>query len=120
MKKLIILAIVLVIIILSIMYMQKGKVETDKSIVVDSDIVLYYGDGCPHCDIVDEYVEENNIHQKIKFNYKEVYNDNANLRELNEHAVSCGMERAGVPLLWDGEKCHVGDVKVIEYFESKI
>ncbi len=37
-----------------------------------SQIILFYGDGCPHCAIVEEYINENNIQDKVPFVQKEV------------------------------------------------
>jgi len=35
--------------------------------VGNSQIVLFYGEGCPHCVIVEEYIEKNAIKGKISF-----------------------------------------------------
>lgn len=83
-------------------------------------IILFYGDGCPHCAIVDEYIAANNIEEKIKFQRKEVFNDKSNARLLSEKAKICGIsgDSVGVPLLWDGKSCIVGDQPIIDYFSK--
>ena len=85
-------------------------------------IVLYYGDGCPHCALVEEFVTENNIEAEVSFAKKEVYYNKQNAGELAEKAKTCGMpaDSIGVPFLWDGSKCLVGDQDIIEFFKSKI
>jgi len=85
-------------------------------------IIFFYGDGCPHCAIVEEYFQENNIKEKVSFTEKEVYNNQKNSQELLEKARICGIptDSIGVPFLWDGAKCLVGDQDIIEFFDSKI
>ena len=85
-------------------------------------IIFFYGDGCPHCAIVEEYFEENNTKEKVDFTEKEVYNNQKNSQELAEKARICGIptDSIGVPFLWDGAKCLVGDQNIIEFFDSKI
>ncbi len=82
-------------------------------------IVLYYGDTCPHCKNVDAYVAENAIHEKVVFTEKEVYRDRANAAEMRGVVDRCGVG-SGVPLLWDGETCRVGDQDIIAFFADKI
>jgi glutaredoxin len=88
----------------------------------ESQIILFYGTGCPHCAIVDEYLEENNVKEKVAFAHKEVYFNRTNAKKLEEKASACGMptNSIGVPFLWDGEKCFVGDKDIIDFFKQKI
>jgi len=87
-----------------------------------SQIILFYGDGCPHCAIVEEYIKENNINDKISFAQKEVYYNQSNAKELEAKAKICGLptDSIGVPFLWNGEKCLIGDQDIIEFFSQKI
>ena len=47
----------------------KGKLAepVQEEIQTESQIILFYGMGCPHCAIVDEYLEENNVKEKVDF-----------------------------------------------------
>jgi len=85
-------------------------------------IILFYGDGCPHCAIVEEYIEENKIQDKISFVQKEVYYNQSNAKELEAKAKICELpsDSIGVPFLWDGEKCLIGDQEIINFFKQKI
>ena len=85
-------------------------------------ITLFYGDGCPHCAIVEEYIEENKIQDKISFVQKEVYYNQSNAKELEAKAKICELpsDSIGVPFLWDGEKCLIGDQEIINFFKQKI
>lgn len=95
--------------------------ETTPSSQEKSEIILFYGDGCPHCAVVEDYIKENKIKDKISFEEKEVYYNQQNSKELSEKAEKCGMstDSVGVPFLWDGEKCYIGDQEIISFFEQK-
>jgi glutaredoxin-related protein len=85
---------------------------------------LFYGDTCPHCKTVSDWLEKNNVSEKVKFDHLEVYRDKNNSKLLTEKAKSCGLDEydIGVPFLYDLEnnKCVSGSDKIIEFFESKI
>jgi len=87
-----------------------------------SSIILFYGTGCPHCAKVEEFIKENKIREKISFQEKEVYFNKNNANELAQKAKECGLptDEIGVPLLWDGSKCFIGETEIINFFEEKI
>lgn len=84
-------------------------------------IIYFYGIGCPHCAKVEEYLKENNVESKIQFEKKEVYQNQENLDLLIQKAKKCGIKEneVGVPFLWDGLKCIIGDVDIINFFRQK-
>jgi glutaredoxin len=86
-----------------------------------SRIILFYGKGCPHCALVEKYINENKIQDKISFAQKEVYYNQSNAKELEAKAKICGLptDAIGVPFLWDGEKCLIGDQDIINFFRQK-
>jgi glutaredoxin len=86
-----------------------------------SEIILFYGKGCPHCAVVEEYIKENNIQDKVSFVQKEVYYNQDNAKELLEKAKICGIptNSIGVPFLWDGKNCLIGDRDIINFFKQK-
>ena len=88
----------------------------------DNEIILFYGEGCPHCVIVENYIKENNIQNKISFIQKEVYNNQENAKDLQNKAKLCGLspDSIGVPLLWDGKNCLIGDQDIINFFKQRI
>lgn len=96
-----------------------GEVNNDNSL--SDQIILFYGDGCPHCIIVDDYIAENDIENKISFLHKEVYNDSQNASELRQKAQLCNIPTSsiGVPFLWDGSTCIVGHEDIINFFKDK-
>ena len=86
--------------------------------------ILFYGNGCPHCAKVEEYIEANKVEDKIQFSTKEVFSfwHKKNAQLLMEKAASCGLstDGIGVPFLWDGSRCLVGDQDIINFFKEKI
>lgn len=88
---------------------------------VPEGIVLFFGDGCPHCKRVEEFLVGNKIEEKIDFVIKEVWNNRRNLEMLKEVAKRCEAtgSSVGVPFLYDGESCYVGELNVIKFFEKK-
>jgi len=93
--------------------------DNETSIAVN-DIILFYGDGCPHCALVEKYVAENGVAAKIPFVKKEVYYNDKNAEELAAKAKICGLptDSIGVPFLWDGSNCFVGDQDIIDFFKE--
>lgn len=89
---------------------------------ITTPIVLFYGDGCPHCALVEKYVAENTVETKVPFVKKEVYHDKQNANELKTTAAACGLptDSIGVPFLWDGSKCIIGDQPIIDFFKQRI
>jgi len=87
-----------------------------------SQIILFYGIGCPHCAKVEEFIKENQIEKIISFVKKEIYFNRQNAKELEEKAKICEIpeNEVGVPFFWDGEKCFLGDVDIINFFKEKI
>jgi len=87
-----------------------------------SQIIFFYGIGCPHCAKVEEFIKENQIEKTIPFVKKEIYFNRQNAKELEEKAKICEIpeNEVGVPFLWDGEKCFLGDVDIINFFKEKI
>jgi len=122
-NKIIIPTILFCIVAILSIYLLMNKEETtiNKNNEATS-IVLFYGDGCPHCGLVEEYLSQNEIEAKVPFAKKEVYYNKQNAGELAEKAMICGIptDSIGVPFLWDGSKCLVGDQDIIEFFKSKL
>ncbi|MDD2732154.1 MAG: hypothetical protein PHI53_03085 [Candidatus Pacebacteria bacterium] len=103
----------------------KNQTPTNETTITEnqseSQIILFYGDGCPHCAIVEDYIKSNNIKEGLSFEEKEVYNNRKNADELAAKAKICGIptDYIGVPFLWDGSKCYVGDQEIISFFNQK-
>lgn len=81
----------------------------------------FWGDGCPHCKKVADFMETWSGKDKIKIKKLEVWNNTSNASLMAERAKVCNIARAemGVPLMItpDG-KCLAGDQPIIEHFKS--
>jgi len=110
----------MLLIAIAIVFIIKNKrpVENNK----ETPIVLYYGETCPHCKIVESFLKENKIAEKVDFNEKEVFLNKKNYQELSQKATFCKIDPSsiGVPLLWDGSRCFSGSEEIINFFKEKI
>ena len=103
------------------------KNNSPSNIVVEnSDLIFYWGDGCPHCENVEKWMAENNIDQKLKITKKEVYQDAENRKELidsvNKYCPELNQNGVGVPIGFDpvNNKCIQGDTTIIDFLSQKI
>lgn len=124
MKKKIILAIVIFLVIVVgavFFFLNKGKNVNLSLNNSTSGIIFFYGNGCPHCVNVEKFFEENKIAEKVSFEQKEVFNNTQNAQLLKEKATICKIptETIGVPFLWDGSNCLIGDQDIINFFKLK-
>lgn len=99
-----------------------GTREEQRPVDDPNAIVYYHGEGCPHCKVVNEFLEANRIAEKVSFEKKEVWSDRANANEMTRRAKTCGIkpEGMGVPFVYGGDgKCYVGEPDVIKFFKEK-
>jgi nitrogen fixation/metabolism regulation signal transduction histidine kinase len=84
--------------------------------------ILFYGDGCPHCANVENFINSNGVLGKTSLIEKEVYNNKDNFNEFSEKAKLCGIDSNSlvVPFLWDGSQCILGDTPIIDYLKNQI
>lgn len=112
----IIIAIVLVVGVLFVLsYFSNTKTDV-------SGIILFYGDGCPHCEIVDDFINENKVKEKVRFIELEVFNNEENQKIWLDKVNFCKLNSndVGVPFLWDGKNCLMGDIDIINFFQEKL
>lgn len=85
------------------------------------DMTLYWGDGCPHCENVEKFLEEKKVADKVDFLRKEVWKDRANAKEMERRARNCGIpaKDIGVPFLFSDGQCFVGEPNVENEFLRK-
>jgi len=102
----------------------KEKQAAEQKIVTlkNADPVFYYGNTCPHCEIVEEWLVANEVEKKMTFSRKEVYDNRENAAELTKVAVSCGLSAntIGVPFLYAEGQCLIGSPDIIGYFAQKL
>lgn len=113
----------LLVVIAAILVMPKAEKNPNLVPSVDEKgTILFYGSGCPHCAIVDNYIKENKIEQIMSFKRLEIYNNEANANLLDQKAATCGLDlrRIGVPFLWDNNECYLGDSQITKYLATKL
>lgn len=86
----------------------------------ETGMTLFYSLTCPHCKNVEEYINSNNTHQKFNFEELEVSQNRTNANKLLSTAKGCGIDTksVGVPFLWTGDNCIVGDTEIINFFNT--
>ena len=92
-----------------------------KPVPIPEGIILFYGQGCPHCKNVDDFIAQNKIEDKVKFTRLEVWYNKDNQTILGEVALKCKItsSQVGVPFLYDGNgKCVDGDTDVINFLKN--
>jgi len=119
-----IIFLVLIIIILIVAGFFLVKIKEDENLrSVENKMIYFYGEGCPHCANVEQFLKENDVASKIKFEEKEIYFDKGNANLLILIAKKkCGLEESeiGIPFLWDKGECIVGDKPIIDNFREKL
>lgn len=91
----------------------------------EADLVLYWGEGCPHCEKVKDFIKQNNLDEKVKIVQKEVYYNKQNQLSLENTVKMCpeidSSQGVGVPLgfVTADQKCLYGDTPIIEWLRSK-
>lgn len=101
------------------------KSETKNTNAVPDDpnaIILYYGESCPHCKTVEEYISQTKLEKKVKIIKKEVFRDEDNIIDLAIKAKKCNMpniDNVGVPFIYYKDKCYMGDEETLNFLKSQ-
>lgn len=91
----------------------------------EAQLILFWGNGCPHCEKVKEYIKEKNLESKVKIAYKEVFSNQDNQKQLEAAVQKCpeidSSKGIGVPLALDTQnnKCLYGDTAIIDWLNTK-
>ncbi|MBP8016446.1 cytochrome c biogenesis protein [Candidatus Gracilibacteria bacterium] len=82
------------------------------------DMILFYGNGCPHCAKVEDYIKSNNLNLNIE--QKEVYQNKNNANEFNKicDKENISLMDRGVPFLYSKGQCFIGDKQIISYLSE--
>ena len=88
--------------------------------------ILFYGNGCPHCAKVEDYINDNKLGKQFDIVQKEVFFNKNNLNELDGYLEKHKLtyDNIGVPFLiinsWTDCDYINGDTNIIEYFSGKL
>ncbi|MBP9817655.1 hypothetical protein KBC75_02760 [Candidatus Shapirobacteria bacterium] len=123
MKKLIPLIFFVILILIGFKFYQANKAP----VVSDSEanLILFWGEGCSHCEKVKQHISDNKLETKIKIAYKEVYYNKANQKQLETTIAKCPeidtKNGIGVPVAFDpqSQKCISGDEPIISWLNAK-
>ena len=91
-----------------------------------AELILFWGEGCPHCEVVKDYIKDNQLDTQINLSLKEVYYDKANQRLLEDTVKKCpeiDVSRGiGVPLAFvpETQTCYLGDQPIIEQLDKML
>lgn len=81
----------------------------------------YWGNGCPHCKNVEDFLNSWQGKDKIKLEKFEVWNNRENARRMKARAEACNLPQKdlAVPFLVTLEgKCIGGDEPIIQFFKD--
>jgi len=94
--------------------------ETKVSLL-DNKTILFYGDTCPHCKVLEQFLDENKINERMTIEKREVYKDAGNAKLMMEAVTRCSLSpnNVGVPFLWTENKCFVGGDETTNFFKAK-
>lgn len=122
---------IVIILIIAVVFFGFYKITSQKPASVtttnpDADLFLFYGDTCPHCKIVEEFIAKNQIDQKLKINNLEVYNNQANVKTFSNMVNEICPDNSSpnglpVPFLINkkDKQCILGDTPITDYLTEK-
>jgi glutaredoxin len=111
---------ILILVIGVLVLSRNNKPENIAGQNTSSSYEYFWGEGCPHCAKVAEFLESWENADKVQIDKKEVYQDKDNASLLAQRAKECDITGPlGVPLLYTPEgACISGDAPIIDYFNS--
>lgn len=126
MKPAIAIFLVMIAIIGSLKILSPAKPSIQGTTVDSPDLILYWEEGCSHCENLKRYITDNKIEEKLKITYKQVHGNESNLNDLEETIKLCPeidpSKGIGVPFTFFTleKKCILGDTPAIDKIERMI
>ncbi|MEK6885355.1 MAG: hypothetical protein AABX17_00125 [Nanoarchaeota archaeon] len=81
-----------------------------------AETIFYFGDTCPHCKIVEDFMKDNSIETKIKVSQREVYRNESAAKEMMDLQNLGNLPASyvgAVPLLYYNQTLYLGDKDII-------
>ncbi|GEM_PF-1372515 len=101
-----------------------SKITKEKLIDETNDgaLILYWAEGCTHCERVKFEIQRTGLDKKLNIIAKESYGDDERYREFFARILYCKVPeyQMGVPMLWDGENCFLGVTNIMDELNNKI
>ncbi len=83
------------------------------------EILFFWGDGCPHCKVVIQQIEEQGLNEVLPIEFFEVYGNRDNNDLLTQKARECDYtDSIGVPFLYLDGACYVGEIDTLAALQS--
>lgn len=105
-------------------YKLTSNPQTVANTTGEADVILFWGNGCPHCETVKKYISDNKVDSQLKIDQKEIYYNQENKKLLDETVKKCPnldtSNGVGIPLAFvqKTNQCFVGDTPIIDFFKS--
>jgi hypothetical protein len=95
--------------------------SSPKGYPLPTSLEYYWGNGCPHCQNVEDFMSSWNKKDAVKIEKMEVWGNRTNVARMQARYEYCRIPSTemGVPLLFTPEgKCYSGDIPIINYLKS--
>lgn len=117
MDKKILFGIIIGTVAILVLAMFSGKSPKYEGGVLD----LFFRTGCPHCENVQKFIDDNKVEEKISINHLDATIEENSLKML-QYAKKCSLDTAtlGVPFLWTGSTCLMGDVDINAFLKQNL
>ncbi|MBD3238338.1 MAG: hypothetical protein GF332_01715 [Candidatus Moranbacteria bacterium] len=106
---------VIVIVLTGLYYIKKSK--TQAVTLDDNSYYLFVGEGCDHCQKVEEHILEHKLREKLAIQIMEVFKKTENQNFYFLAFDKCGKDEpktVSVPVLYHNGKCLTGDQDIIQ------
>lgn len=99
---------------------EEKKEEVVEPSPVKQQYILFYGETCPHCHVVMDWMDEVSIDSRLDITKKEVYSNPQFSEQMKLAAQNCGITSIGVPFLYDAsqKECVVGSTPIIDHLTA--
>lgn len=99
----------------------KGVTKALNEVLSSKDPVYFYGNTCPKCKDIQDFIDKNKIEEKVTIIKKEVYSNQSSALMLSKVAEKCGIPSSeiGVPFLYFEGKCLIGEPNIREFLSNK-
>lgn len=86
--------------------------------IASAEMYLFVGDGCPHCEDIEQYIEENDLYAKLDIRKFEIFKNLENRQLYLQKTAELGFESDAVPLLINNRDHVEGSTAIEKYFEG--
>ncbi|MDO8529194.1 MAG: hypothetical protein Q7S18_00825 [bacterium] len=121
-KKITVIATIVLVILVGFSFWYSKSKNSPQVDGAENGPILFYRDDCSHCANVEKFMADNAIDTKIQIDKKEIATDAGNQKILLDKAKICKLDTSsiGVPFLWTGKECLMGDQPIIDYLKEQI